>query len=91
MGRIDNLVEGTLLGRKPRIPMEGVRMAHQMMWVDPSKAVRELDIPQHSVDDALAGAVRWFVANGYAPAPPSHLGVGTPTPGQRRTREERVR
>ena len=90
MGLIDDLVEGTLLRREPRIPLEGVRMAHQMMWVDPSKAVRELGMPQHSVDEALDRAVRWFVANDRAPAPPGHR---EPEAKQRRRRRrgERVR
>ena len=91
MGRIDNFVESTLLGREPRIPMEGVRMAHQMMWVDPSKAVRELGMPQHSVDDALAGAVRWFVANGYAPTPPNLRDAQAKAPKRRGIRRQRVR
>jgi dihydroflavonol-4-reductase len=70
MARIDDVIEGKLLRRQPRIPLEGVRMAHQRMWVDPSKAVRELGVPQRPIDGALIGAVRWFVEHGYAPSPP---------------------
>lgn len=65
----DSFVEGTLLRKEPRIPLEGARMARKHMWVDPSKAIRELGLPQRSVDEALAQAVDWFVTNGYAPAP----------------------
>jgi len=90
-GGIDNFVEGTLLRREPRIPLEGVRMAQQRMWVDPSKAVRELGVPQHSVDDALEGAVRWFIENGYAPTPPSLRDSSSPTSRRTRTFRERVR
>jgi dihydroflavonol-4-reductase len=91
MARVDNFIESTVLRREPRIPMEGVRMAHQMMWVDPSKAVRDLGMPQHPIDDTLARAVRWFVANEYAPSPPSRQGARATTSGRGRTREERVR
>lgn len=91
MARVDNFIESTLLKREPRIPIEGVRMANQMMWVDPSKAVRELGMPQHSIDDSLAGAVRWFVANEYAPSPPSHQSRIANTRRPRRTPGERVR
>jgi dihydroflavonol-4-reductase len=72
MASIDGLIEGGLLQREPRIPMEGVRMAHQKMWVDPSKAIRELGMPQHSVDEALIQAVDWFVHHRYAPTPPGY-------------------
>ncbi|MDX1778712.1 MAG: NAD-dependent epimerase/dehydratase family protein [Thermodesulfobacteriota bacterium] len=29
------------------------------------KAVRELDLPQHSIDDAINDAISWFAVNGY--------------------------
>ena len=32
---------------------------------DPSKAIRELGLPQTPLDDAFAGAVSWFRKNGY--------------------------
>jgi dihydroflavonol-4-reductase len=89
MGRIDSLIESTLLKRKPRIPLEGVRMAHQRMWVDASKAIRELGMPQHSVDNALKSAVEWFIANGHAPTPPKHRGLEVSP--LRKAAKERVR
>ena len=51
--------------RPPRIPLEGVRMANRKMFFDSSKAVRELGLPQGSVEQALAKAVAWFRKNGY--------------------------
>lgn len=71
LGSVDALVEGSLLHREPRIPMEGVRMAHVKMWVDPSKAIRELGMPQSPLHDALTRAVAWYATHGYAPMPPS--------------------
>ena len=50
----------------PRIPLEGVRMAKYRMHYDCSKAVRELDLPQTSVEVSLEKAVKWFRQHGYA-------------------------
>ena len=53
---------------EPAVPMEGVRMARKRMFFDPSKAVRELGLPQTPVEDALSRAVRWFIDHGYVHA-----------------------
>jgi dihydroflavonol-4-reductase len=55
-----------LSGRAPTISLEGARMARYRMFFDPSRAVRELGLPQSPVEPALARAVEWFRANGYA-------------------------
>jgi dihydroflavonol-4-reductase len=54
-----------LTGRAPRIPIDGVRMSRHTMYVDGSRAVRELGVPQTAVEEALARAVGWFRAEGY--------------------------
>ena len=54
-----------LMGRQPRVPLEGVRMSRHRMFFDSGKAVRALGLPQSPVEDALARAVAWFRANGY--------------------------
>jgi dihydroflavonol-4-reductase len=60
------------LSRKPpRVPLTGVRMARKHMYFSAEKAVRELGLPQTSVEQALRDAVEWFVAHGYAAAPPA--------------------
>ncbi len=59
-GMIDYLVEGKLLKRKPRIPLEGMRVAKKPMYVSSAKAVRDLGLPQTPVEEALEKAVRWF-------------------------------
>ena len=51
--------------KEPRIPLEGVRMAHRLMFFDASRAVRELGLPQTPVEQALGEAVDWYVENGY--------------------------
>ncbi|MCS1411247.1 MAG: N-acetyl-alpha-D-glucosaminyl-diphospho-ditrans,octacis-undecaprenol 4-epimerase [Verrucomicrobia subdivision 3 bacterium] len=55
-----------LTKRPPKAPLGGVRMAKYKMWFDPSKAVRELGMPQTPVRTAFADAVDWFCENGYA-------------------------
>ncbi len=55
-------------GMEPRIPLEGVRMAHRRMFFDAAKAVRELELPRTPVDTALAEAVAWFRDSGYSGA-----------------------
>ena len=73
LGGLDGLIEGALLHREPRIPLEGVRMAHVKMWADPSKAIRALGLPQSSLHDALTRAVEWYATHGYAPVPASAM------------------
>ncbi|MBL9134712.1 MAG: NAD-dependent epimerase/dehydratase family protein [Verrucomicrobiales bacterium] len=52
-------------GKAPKAPMAGVRMARYKMFFDPSKAIRELGLPQTSPRQAFSDAVDWFRANGY--------------------------
>jgi len=53
------------IGREPQIPVDAVRMARHKMWVDGSKAARELGYQPGSVDAALERAVRWYQEHGY--------------------------
>ncbi len=53
-------------GREPRIPLEGVRMSRHKMFVDCSRAVRELGFAPEPVEAALGRAVAWYRENGYA-------------------------
>ena len=52
-------------GKSPKAPLAGVRMAKYKMWFNPTKAIRELGLPQTPPKQALADAVEWFRANGY--------------------------
>ena len=54
------------LRRPPPIPPEAARMASKRMWVDPSRSVRELGLPQTPVRQAFEEAVEWFVSRGRA-------------------------
>ena len=63
-GCVDSAV-ASLLGREPQIPLEGVRMARHKMFVDASKAERELGFAPGPIEAALERAVAWYEANGY--------------------------
>jgi dihydroflavonol-4-reductase len=60
-----NTAYSRLLGREPGIPIEGVKIARHMMFVDCSRAQRELGFKPGPVAAALERAVRWYEANGY--------------------------
>ena len=60
LAHADEFVEGRILGRPPRIPLEGVRTAREIMFADCSRARRELGLRQTPIREALAKAVRWF-------------------------------
>ena len=64
-GRLDGLVEGKLMRRRPAIPLEGVRVAKRPMYVRCDKAIEELGLPQSPVENALRDSIAWFTGNGY--------------------------
>ncbi len=57
-----------LMGKEPQIPVEGVKIARHKMFVDASRAKRELGFQPGPVAAALERAVRWYQANGYVSA-----------------------
>ena len=54
-----------LTRRPPKAPLAGVRMAKYKMYFAPTKAIRELGLPQTPPRQALADAAEWFRRNGY--------------------------
>ena len=60
-----NTVFSRLIGREPSIPIEGVKIARHMMFVDCLRAQRELGFKAGPVSAALERAVRWYEVNGY--------------------------
>ena len=54
-----------LIRREPQIPVEGVKIAQHIMFVDCSRAKQELGFEAGPVAEALERAVRWYEANGY--------------------------
>lgn len=53
-------------GREPLIPLAGVQMAAHHMYFDSGRAVREIELAQTPIKEALERAVEWFRKNGYA-------------------------
>jgi dihydroflavonol-4-reductase len=51
--------------RRPRVSVDAVRLSRYTMFFDAGKAVRELDLPQTPVEQALERAVAWFREAGY--------------------------
>ena len=60
-----NTAFSRLVGREPGIPVESVKIARHMMFVDCVRAQRELGFKAGPVAAALERAVRWYEANGY--------------------------
>jgi dihydroflavonol-4-reductase len=58
-----------IIRREPRIPLDGVRMARHKMFVDCSKAIRELGFSPGPADAALERAAQWYLDHGYAGSP----------------------
>ena len=56
---LSNLITKT----PPAIPLSGVKMAKYFMYFDSSKAIKELGLPQNSVENALNQSVKWFKEN----------------------------
>lgn len=67
-GYADHVVS-RLTGREPRVPLEGVRMARHKMFVNCTKAQRELGFVPGPVEAALERAVRWYEENHYVKVP----------------------
>ena len=63
---VDEFVSGRIRGKRPGIPLAGVKAARKFRHFDCSKAVEGLSLPQTPVEEALEKAVRWFRDNGYA-------------------------
>jgi dihydroflavonol-4-reductase len=60
-----------LRGREPQIPLEGVKIAQHNMFVDFSRAQRELGFQPGTVSAALERAVRWYSEHGYLKGQPA--------------------
>jgi dihydroflavonol-4-reductase len=60
LAHAEAFVTGRILGRTPRIPLEGVRTAREIMFASSRRAVRELGLRQTPIREVLTKAVRWF-------------------------------
>jgi dihydroflavonol-4-reductase len=62
---LDEVILGRL-GKRPSVPLEGVRMAAQRMFYDAGKARRELGFAPGPVARAVRDAVGWYLQAGAA-------------------------
>jgi len=67
-GWVSQLIEGELLGREPRVPLEAALMASTTMTFDDSRARDELGYRSRPAAWALYDSARWFVEHGYVKA-----------------------
>ena len=67
-GLADELRCRVLRDAQPVVPLEGVRMSRQRMFVSSRRAADELGVGPSDVNSALAGAVRWYRDHGYVAA-----------------------
>ena len=68
MLRVAKFVEmlSKVTGRAPMTTYKNTRYVLQHGYVDPSKAVAELGLPQTPIETAVTDSVNWFRENGYA-------------------------
>jgi dihydroflavonol-4-reductase len=57
-----------LIGREPQIPVEGVKIAQHLMFVECQRAQQELGFRPEPVAAAFERAARWYEENGYVSA-----------------------
>ncbi len=69
MAALADSLASWVLRRKPRIPLDGVRMARHKMYVDSPKARRELGFQPGPLESALDRAIHWYSENGYLKEP----------------------
>ncbi len=62
---VDEKILARHFGKTPQVSYSSVQMSRHAMYYDSSKAVRELGLPQSSIEGAIEKAVRWFRKNGY--------------------------
>ncbi len=67
-GHASQFIEGSILGREPRVPLEAAKMASTPMTFDDTRARTELGYTSRPAIDALFDSARWFVENGYVSA-----------------------
>jgi hypothetical protein len=67
-GHASQFIEGNLLRREPRVPLEAAQMATTTMTFDDSRARSELGYHSRPAALALYESARWFVEHGYVNA-----------------------
>ena len=67
-GVASDLIEGRLLRREPRVPLEAARMSATRMIFTDERARAELGYTSRPAREAIEESARWFAGHGYVPA-----------------------
>jgi hopanoid-associated sugar epimerase len=67
-GVVSELIEGRVLGREPRVPLEAARMSATKMVFSDERARREVGYSSRPARAAIEDSARWFIDNGYVSA-----------------------
>jgi hopanoid-associated sugar epimerase len=67
-GAASHLIEGRLIGREPRIPLEAARMSTTKMIFNDDRARAEIGHKSRPARLAIEDSARWFADNGFVSA-----------------------
>ncbi len=67
-GYVSSFIEGDVMGREPRVPLEAAQMAGTTMTFNDSRARDEIGYTSRPATQALFDSARWFVEHGYVSA-----------------------
>lgn len=67
-GAASTLIQGRLLRREPRVPLEAARMSATKMIFSDERARTEIGYTARPAREAIRESARWFAANGYLTA-----------------------
>jgi dihydroflavonol-4-reductase len=67
-GAASTLIQGRLLRREPRVPLEAARMSTTKMIFNDERARTEIGYTSRPAREAIRDSARWFADNGYVSA-----------------------
>jgi dihydroflavonol-4-reductase len=67
-GYVSSFIEGDVMGREPRVPLEAAQMAGTTMTFNDSRARDEIGYTSRPATQALFDSAQWFVEHGYVSA-----------------------
>jgi dihydroflavonol-4-reductase len=68
VGAASDLIEGRLLRREPRVPLEAARMSTTRMIFNDGRARAEIGYTSRPAREAIEESARWFADHGYVSA-----------------------
>jgi hypothetical protein len=67
-GAASTLIQGRLLRREPRVPLEAARMSTTKMIFSDERARTEIGYVSRPAREAIRDSARWFADSGYVGA-----------------------